>query len=140
MFTFTIRLTSISAEKLAEIIPQKIQFQINLTIPSSQPYRRGQSLVVPFVYSLSTIPPTVQITLKGEAYVTSNDQKKLASLEKDIREKRMPPMIFQAVFQHLMAEVIILSRSLGVPPPIPIPQPPQPGKHEKSGQTYNIIQ
>ncbi len=143
MYSFSIRLTSITAEKLAEIMPQKIQFQINLTLPSSQPYRRGAALIVPFVFSVSTVPPTVQITLKGEAHVTGSERGDISGLEKDLKNKKIPQPIFQAVFHHLMAEVIVLSRSLGVPPPIPLPPlPTAPGKQgtSKQGQTYNIVQ
>ncbi len=143
MFTITIQLTSINAEKLSETLPPKLQFNVNLAIPSGNPFRRDNQLIVPFTFTISSIPPVVQIVLKGNAVVISSDKKELENIEKDIREKKMPQPLIQAVFTNMLAESVILSRSLGVPPPLPgMPQlQPQQGKQpgEKHKFTPNTV-
>ncbi len=143
MFTITIQLTSINAEKLSETLPPKLQFNVNLAIPSGNPFRRDNQLIVPFTFTISSIPPVVQIVLKGNAVIISSDKKELEKIEKDVREKKMPQPLIQAVFTNMLAESVILSRSLGVPPPLPgMPQlQTQQGKQlgEKHKFTPNTV-
>jgi len=143
LFTITIQLTSISAERLSETLPPKLQFNVNLAIPSGNPFKRDNQLIVPFTFTISSIPPVVQIVLKGNAVVISSDKNELGKIEKDIREKKMPQPLLQGVFTNMLAESVILSRSLGVPPPLPgMPQlQPQQGKQlgEKHKFTSNTV-
>ncbi|MCD6196099.1 MAG: hypothetical protein J7J82_04865 [Staphylothermus sp.] len=143
MFTITIQLTSISAERLSETLPPKLQFNVNLAIPSGNPFKRDNQLIVPFTFTISSIPPVVQIVLKGNAVVISSDKNELGKIEKDIREKKMPQHLLQGVFINMLAESVILSRSLGVPPPLPgMPQlQPHQGKQlgEKHKFTSNTV-
>ncbi|MCD6301216.1 MAG: hypothetical protein J7L82_04015 [Staphylothermus sp.] len=138
MFTITIQLTSINAEKLSETLPPKIQFGVNLAIPSGNPFRRNNQLVVPFTFTVSTIPPVAQIVLKGNAVVISNDKKELEKMEKNIREKKMPQPLLQAVFTNMLAESVILSRSLGVPPPLPGMPQLQSQQGKQSGEKHKF--
>ena len=135
MYTVSIQLTSISAERLSEILPPKIQFQVNLSIPSAQPYERNNNIIIPFIFTIGSIPPVVQINIRGQAIVMpKNDPKKIFN---EIR-KQIPQAIVQTVFTNAVAESIILSKSLGVPPPIPPIQLPQPRKGPT--QPYTPVQ
>ncbi len=136
LLSIAVQLSSINAERLAETMPPKIQFNINLALPSNQPFMRNNQFIIPFTFTLTSMPPVVQITLRGNAIVSSNDKNELKKLDEDIKKKRIPPMIVQTIFTHMIAECIILSRSLGTPPPLPgLPQPPVQGleKKERSG-------
>ncbi len=128
MLNVSIQLISISAERLVETPPQQINFNINLSLPSDRPYIQDNRLIIPFSFMVATLPPVVNIALKGKAIVISDNRDEVKRLEKDIRNKKIPGQIVQAVFINMIAESILISRSLGVPPPIPgIPglQPPQ---------------
>jgi hypothetical protein len=140
LYTVTIQLSSINAERLAENLPPKVQFNVNLSLPSSNPYRRENQYIIPFTFTVSSMPPLVQIILKGNAIVLTTSRSELDKLDKDIRNKKIPPPIIQAIFTNMLAESILLSRSLGVPPPIPgLPQiqPQKPGR--ESGAPTTVI-
>lgn len=123
MFTVSVQLSSINAERLSENLPPKMQFNVNLALPSSNPYRRNNQYIIPFTFTVSSMPPVVQIVLKGNAIVITTSKNELDKLEKDIRNKKIPSPIVQAIFTNMLAESILLSRSLGVPPPLPgLPQ------------------
>ncbi len=137
MYSISIQFTSINAEKIASNMPPKIDFNINLTLPSGEPVRRDNQYIIPFTFTISSIPPLVQIILRGQAIVLSNNVKELKKLEEDIKKKKIPGSIVQAIFTNSIAESILISRSLGVPPPLPgLPQLQQmkPGmSREKKG-------
>ncbi len=139
MITVSVQLTSINAERLAEVLPQKIQFNINLALPSNPPYHQDSKFIIPFTFTLSSMPPVVQIILKGNAIVISDNKEELENLEKDLKKKNVPPMIVQAVFTAMITESIIISRSLGTPPPIPglPPIPGQQGRDSKKSQDFS---
>ncbi|MET1160749.1 MAG: hypothetical protein ABWW65_07300 [Thermoprotei archaeon] len=116
----SIQFNSINAEKLVASLPPKIEFSINLTLPSGEPVRRGTQYHLPFIFSVSTKPPVIQIMLKGIAIVMSSGDE-LDKLDKDVRARKIPSPIIQAILVNSIAESIILARSLGVPPPVPVP-------------------
>ncbi len=139
MINVSIQLTSITAERLAETIPPKLNFNINLALPSSKPYFQDNKFTIPFTFTVTTLPPLVNITLKGRALITG-ERKELEKIEKDIKNKKIPQPIIQTVFMNMIAESIILSRSLGTPPPVPgIPQQVARGKAEKGHGPGAII-
>jgi len=118
-----IQFTSINAERLATALPPRIDFNVNVTIPSGEPARRDNQYIIPFVFTLFSNPPVVQITLKGVAVVSSDRKSDIDRIEEDIaKKKQIPAPVIQAVFVNSLAEVILLSRSLALPPPIPMPQ------------------
>ncbi len=140
MYTVTIQLSSINAERLAENLPPKVQFNVNLSLPSSNPYRRENQYIIPFTFTVSSMPPLVQIVLKGNAIVLTTSRSELDKLDKDIKNKKIPPPIIQAIFTNMLAESILLSRSLGVPPPIPgLPQMQAQKPGRESGAPTTVI-
>ncbi|ABN70076.1 conserved hypothetical protein [Staphylothermus marinus F1] len=140
MFTVSVQLSSINAERLSENLPPKIQFNVNLALPASNPYRRNNQYLIPFTFTVSSMPPVVQIVLKGNAIVITTNKNELEKLEKDIRNKKIPPPIVQAVFTNMLAESILLTRSLGVPPPLPgLPQIQPMQSRDKIGQQPSTV-
>ena len=125
LLTVSVRFTSISAERLVTSLPPRIQFSINLTVPASEPFRKENQYILPFVFSIASTPPVVQFTFKGQAVVVSGDEKEITELEKGVRSKKLPMPVMQAILTNSIAEAIVLARSLGVPPPLPMPLQPQ---------------
>jgi hypothetical protein len=65
----------------------------------------------------------------------------LAKILQEGKEQKPPPQqVVQSIVNVTMAETIILSRSIGIPPPLPpIPPPPsslQPSKLSKQNSRY----
>lgn len=138
MFTLSVHLTSINAERLSETLPSQVQFQINLQVPSSPPFRRNEVLIIPFSFAIASLPPVVQISLKGQALFMPRDKDGRKLRDEIITKKKIPQQVVQAIFNNIIADVIIISRSLGVPPPVPPMRLPQPPK--SSEQRYTPVQ
>lgn len=122
MYVISIQLSSINAEKLSNTLPPRINFNVNLALPSSEPIRKGNQHIIPFTFTVASNPPVIQIVLKGIAIVSAHNKEDADKLDKNIKKKQIPSSIVQAVFVNALAETILLSRSLGIPPPLPIPQ------------------
>jgi len=92
---------------------------MNLSLPSSAPQEKKNALIIPFAFAVSSTPPVLQINIRGDAVVSSDNLDEIKNLLKELKNKHMPAFIIQSVFNNLMAETILLCRSLGIPPPIP---------------------
>ncbi len=137
-FGISVHLVSINAERLSEALPPQVQFQINLQVPSSPPFRRDEVVVIPFTFTISSIPPVVQISLKGQAFFIPKDKEGRKLRDEILEKKKVPQPIVQAIFSNAIADVIVISRSLGVPPPLPPLQIPQQRKPPE--QRYTPVQ
>ena len=70
-------------------------------------------------------PSIAQISLKGSAYI-SDEIPEIEKILKDHHEKKPPPpLIVQSISNVVFIESILISRTLKIPPPIPLPQIPQ---------------
>ncbi len=120
----TVKFTSIFAEKVSEMIPQPLQYHTQLTLPSGDIEKAENKLKVPFVFNMTTTPLIATITLKGYILVKgpSND---ISNIYDAISKKKPPQMIFLTTLHYTLTEAIIMSREIGIPPPIPLPQPPK---------------
>ncbi|MCD6113752.1 MAG: hypothetical protein J7J78_00435 [Thermoprotei archaeon] len=123
----TVRFTSIFAEKVSEIIPQPLQYHTQLTLPSGDIEKSESKLRVPFVFNMTTTPLIATITLKGYVLVTGPSNE-INNIFDAINKKKPPQSIFLTTLHYTLTEAIIMSREIGIPPPIPIPQPSR-GEH-----------
>lgn len=122
----TIRFTSIFAERVSENIPLQLQYHTQLTIPSGDVEKLGVKLKIPFVFNMTTTPLIATITLKGFILVAGSDTD-IDKIYEDLSRKKHPPkFIFLATLHHTLTEAVIMSREIGIPPPIPLPQAQQP--------------
>ena len=141
MLRVNVVITSISAERFWDIRkpipPIQINTNINVIHMEKKP---DDSLEVPFVLSIVYNPSICQISLKGIAYV--NGEK--AEIEKvvDDYEQKKPPaqIIIQTISNVVFIESVLISRTLNIPPPIPLPQIPEAGKppsQKPEGRDYS---
>src|SRR4030043_178679 len=118
--------TNISAERFWDIrkpIPP-IQIGTNINIVGMEKKPDG-SLEVPFVLAINYNPSIAQISLKGSAYV-SGDKGEIDKVLNDYEEKKPPPpLIVQSISNVVFIESVLISRTLTIPPPIPLPQIPE---------------
>ena len=87
--------------------------------------KSNDSLEVPFVLAINYTPSIAQISLKGNAHV-SGDKGEIEKVLKDHEERKPPPpLIVQSISNVVFIESVLISRTLNIPPPIPLPQIPQ---------------
>lgn len=131
---------SISAERFWDFrkpVPP-IQIGTNINMVSVDKKADG-SLEVPFVLTINYNPAIAQISIKGSAYV-AGDKVELDKVIKDYEDKKPPlPVIVQSISNVVLIESVIISRTLNIPPPIPLPQIPdakQPAAKPESSREY----
>jgi hypothetical protein len=129
MIRVNVVITSISAERFWDIRkpipPIQINTNINLVGMEKKP---DESLEVPFVLSIGYNPSIAQLSLKGNAFV-NGEKSELDKVLKDYDQKKPPAqIIMQSISNVVFIESVLISRTLNIPPPIPLPQIPEAGK------------
>jgi len=139
MIHVNVFVTSMSAERFWEIdrpMPPQVQIGVNINMLDID-QRSDGSLDAPFVFTVNFTPSIAQISIKGKAKISGDaeDTKKIADEHK--AQKAPPVQLVQAVSNAAMADAILISRSLNVPPPLPpIPQQSQGGQPSKPDSRY----
>jgi len=81
-------------------------------------------LEVPFVFTISYNPSVAQISVKGKAHVTAKEGE-LKEILASYQEKKVPsPVIVQTISNVVFLESVLISRTLNIPPPVPLPKVP----------------
>jgi hypothetical protein len=141
MLRVNVLVTSISAERFWDIkkpIPP-IQINTNINVVGMEK-KQDDSIEVPFVLSISYNPSVAQMSLKGNAVVTG-EKEELDRALKDYEQKKAPPQIvIQSISNVVFIESVIISKTINIPPPIPLPQIPEAGKQiskKPEGRDYS---
>ena len=125
MIRVNVSVTNVSAERFWDtqkpIPPIKINTNLNLV---SVEKRKEDFLEVPFVLTVNYNPSIAQISLKGRANVTGNKDEVDKIYQEYKGKKPPPPIIVQSVSNVVFVECILISRTLNIPPPIPLPKIP----------------
>jgi hypothetical protein len=126
--------TNMSAERFWEVdrlLPQQVQIGVNINMLDIN-QRSDGTLDAPFVFTVNYTPSIAQISIKGKAKISGSDEETKKIVDDHKAQKPPPAQLVQAVSNAAIADTILLSRSLNIPPPLPpIPQPqtaPQPSK------------
>ncbi len=126
-----VNLTYISAERLmepGETGPPQVQISTNVNIIGAE-FKR-ENLVIPFIVTINYSPSIAQISMKGQAFI-SGEPDELKKIETGYKGKSPPsPQILQAITSASLIEATIISRSLNIPPPLPLPSISQQMKSE----------
>jgi hypothetical protein len=102
-------------------LPENLQIAVNMNIGRVE--RQGNSAKCKFVIDVSYMPSIARITVEGRV-ITRGSPDEIEKLLSDVKEGKLPAPIVQSVYTVGTSEVIIVCRSIGVPPPLPpIPQP-----------------
>jgi hypothetical protein len=122
MIRVNVSITSISAERFWDIRKPAPNIQINTNINVvSIEKKADESLEVPFVLTINYNPSIAQMSLKGSAYVQGDKPELQKILTEYEQKKPPPPIILQSISNVVFVESILLSRTLNVPPPVPLP-------------------
>lgn len=132
MIRVNVSITNVSAERYwnsRKPIPP-IQINTNLNLVEVE-RKKDDSLEVPFVLTVNYNPSIAQISVRGRAFVTG-DKNEIAKIHQGYRKKKPPPqIIMQTISNVVFVESVLISRTLNIPPPIPLPRIPLKKPSEK---------
>ena len=142
MIRVIVQVTNLSGERYwgyESQLPPQVQIGVNINIVGLD---QKSELVAeaPFVFTVTYAPSIAQLSVKGKAQV-NGDKGEISKMVEEHKQNKPPPgPVIQAVSSIALAEAIILSKSLGVPPPLPpmgMPpeQPQQLPKHTDNRYT-----
>ncbi|RLI21755.1 hypothetical protein DRO54_02825 [Candidatus Bathyarchaeota archaeon] len=137
MINVRVFINTISAERFWEIDrpfpPVKISTNLNVVGVEK---KNDQTLEIPFVFTINYVPAVAQINIKGKARV-SGSKNELEKIYNSYKEKKPPPpAIIQPISNMVFIESVLISRTVNIPPPIPLPQIPQATKKKPSEPSY----
>ena len=125
----------LSAERYWDIDRQipPVQISTNLNLVGVEK-KTDDLLIVPFVLTINYNPSVAQISVKGKAHV-AGEKEELKKMHEEYNEKKPPPpMVVQSISNVAFIESILLTRTLNIPPPVPLPQiPPAQAEGKKPG-------
>jgi hypothetical protein len=133
-----ISLTVISGEKFMDLEKGMVNIQVATNISIQKMVQSVGMLDFNFVFTVNYNPAIASLHIKGSAKVTG-DEKELGEIKRAFDEKKnLPPMILQTISNIGFLEGIVMSRSLNIPPPIPLPSvmAQQQGKETKVTPSY----
>ncbi len=135
MLRVNVVVSSISAERFWDIRkpvpPIQINTNINVVGMEKKP---DESLEVPFVLSIAYNPSIAQMSIKGNAFVMG-EKEEVDRVLKDYEQKKPPAqIIIQSISNVVFIESVLISRTLNIPPPIPLPQIPETGAKLQSAK------
>ena len=130
-------ITTISAERFLEVDrpfpPVKISTNLNVVGVEK---KGGELLEVPFVFAINYVPAVAQINIKGKARITG-DKKELDKIYNSYKEKKPPPpAVIQSISNVVFVESVVISRTVGIPPPIPLPHIPTMERKKRPEPSY----
>jgi len=131
--------TNMTGERLWEVekdLPAQIQIAVNINVLGIEEQSDG-SLRSPFVFTVNFTPAIAQISIKGRARI-QGEKDELQKILQEQKEKKAPPnQILQAISSTAIAEAILISKTIGIPPPLPpLPAPPANQAPQKADSRY----
>lgn len=131
-------ISQISGERLWELdkpIPGQMHIAVNVNVLGME--KRSDTVIdAPFVFTVNFTPSIAQINVKGKVQA-SGGAKEIDKILSKYREKNSPPVpIVQAISNASIAEAVLISKSIGVPPPLPTIAPPSSEVKKKSNGRY----
>lgn len=125
-------ITNMSAERLLDIenpIPSHLQISVNVNILGINKMSET-SLKAPYVFTVNFTPSIAQISIKGHAQAIGRNEEIERLFREHSEEKKVPTPVIQAISNITIAEAILISKTLGIPPPLP-PMTPSGGKIQR---------
>jgi hypothetical protein len=113
--------TNISGERLWGVekdLPSQIQIAVNINVLGIEEQSDG-SLQSPFVFTVNFTPAIAQISIKGRARIQGETAEMQKILQEQKEQKVPSGQIIQAISSAAISEAILISKTLGIPPPLP---------------------
>jgi hypothetical protein len=143
MLRVTVQVTNLAGERFwgqDSQLPPQVQIAVNINIVGLD-MKNESTADAPFIFTVNYSPSIAQLSVKGRAQVIGEKVEISKMVDEHKLNKPPPVAIIQAVSSIAMAEAILLSKSLGIPPPLPpmgtLPDQMQaPQGQRKSEQRY----
>ena len=119
-------MTGLSGERLWDVereLPSQIQIAVNINMLGIEEQADG-TLNAPFVFTVNFTPAIAQISIRGRAKIQGERDEIQKVVQEHKEKKTPPPWAVQTVYFNAMAEAILISRTIGIPPPLPPPPTP----------------
>jgi hypothetical protein len=131
MLTVNVSVTNLSGERLWDVskpMPPQVHINVNINIMGLEE-KSDVAAEAPFVFTVNFVPSIAQISVRGRAFITG-ESAEIKKMMDESKEQKPPPIaVVQAVSNASMAEAILLSKTLNIPPPLPpLPVQTQPMK------------
>ncbi|MDI6642820.1 MAG: hypothetical protein QMD95_02065 [Candidatus Hodarchaeaceae archaeon] len=127
----------ISAERFwgrDEPAPAGVHISTNVNIVGVEP--KEEKLAIPFVVTIGYTPSVAQINIKGQAMISGTSEE-IKKIHGDYKSKKPPPpILLQAITNTSLIEATVISRTLNIPPPVPLPGVHAPQKPDKERPSY----
>ncbi|MBO0888363.1 hypothetical protein J2P12_04605 [Candidatus Bathyarchaeota archaeon] len=117
----TVQVTNISGERYwapDSQLPGQVQIAVNINIVGLD-QKNESTAEAPFVFTVTYVPSIAQLSIKGKAQLAGDRAEIMQMVDENKKNKPPPSTIIQAVSSIAMADAIIISKSLGIPPPLP---------------------
>ena len=121
MLRVNVQVTNLTGERFwgqESQLPPQVQIAVNINIVGLD-MKNESTADAPFVFTVNYTPSIAQLSVKGRAQVIGEKGEISKMIDEHKQNKPPPVAIIQAVSSIAMAEVILLSKSLGIPPPLP---------------------
>jgi len=131
--------TNISGERLWDVdkpLPSQAQIAVNINLVALN-QKSERTIEASFVFTVGYTPSIAQISIKGKAHATG-ERDEISKLVEEHTQQKPPIPVIQAISGAGIAEAILVSKILGVPPPLPplpAPQGQEPRKEPSARYT-----
>jgi hypothetical protein len=122
----SIRITGLTAERLIDpnaSLPQGLIVTVNVSIQGFIKLE-GNERAANFTFDVVYNPPIARVTVRGTTYLRGSEEE-IKKVDNELKGNKVPAEIAQAITSTSLAEAIVLCRSIGVPPPLPMMLPVQ---------------
>ena len=112
------------AERIGDPPPgTQMQLNVQINVDTARYTKRHDSVEAPFTVAVSTTPAVITVTVRGVLSISGDVDR----VEESFRKGMVPPEISAVIFQMGLCEAALLTRELGLPPPMPVPEQKQKG-------------
>ena len=121
LLRITVQITNITGERYwapESQLPAQVQIAVNINIVGVD-QKNESSAEAPFVFTVTYTPSIAQLSVKGKAQLSGERSEIGQIVEENKKNRPPPPTVIQAISSIAMADAIIISKSLGIPPPLP---------------------
>jgi hypothetical protein len=120
MLNVKVALSSFSAERFWDSekqLPPNLQIAVNINLAEFS--GKGEdSAEVPFILTINYVPSVGQLMSKGRVYL-SGDRKAINDMREGLKKNQLPAVVVQAIWTATLGELAVISKSMGLPPPLP---------------------
>ena len=113
-------------------IPGQLQVTTNLNITGVD-QKENDVLYAPFIFNINYNPAVAQITIRGYAHI-QGEKEEIGEIVKGYKERKPPPpVLVQSISNTAVIEALILTRTVNIPPPLPLPTVAVPVNQKEKG-------